>query len=241
MSDSKSQGRNRQAPQQLPLVFGHDPAVSRDDLLISDPLSAAVSIVDSWPDWPSPVVILMGPVGSGKSHLATIWQQKSNAMAIHPIAGSNSSALAASGPVLFEDVDRQGFDDTSLFHVINSVRENGHSLLMTTRLWPMSWPVTLPDLKSRLKAATMVEIGEPDDELLAQVLVKLFADRQLHVEDRIISYIVARMERSLDAAQTIVEELDHLALAKGAKISRSLASDVLKSHQNGTYFVEAEN
>ena len=234
MTDEKSAGRNSPAPQQLPLVFTHDAAVSRDDLLISDPLSAAVSIVDSWPQWPSPIVILMGPVGSGKSHLASIWQQRSGATDIHPAAGAQAAELAAHGPVLFEDVDRKGFDDTALFHVINSVREHGHTMLMTTRQWPMSWPVTLPDLRSRLKAATMVEIGEPDDELLAQVLVKLFSDRQLTADDKIISYIVARMERSLDSAQDIVEQMDHLALARGVRISRTLASEVLKLRQNRT-------
>jgi len=234
MSDEKQAGRNPPAPQQLPLVFAHDAAVSRDDLLISDPLSAAVSIVDSWPQWPSPLVILMGPVGSGKTHLASIWQQKSNAVSILAEAGSNAVSAAASGPVLFEDVDRCGFDETTFFHVINSVREHGYTMLMTTRQWPMSWPVTLPDLRSRLKAATMVEIGEPDDELLAQVLVKLFSDRQLTVDDKIISYIVARMERSLDSAQNIVEQMDHLALGRGVRISRSLASEVLKLRQGKT-------
>lgn len=213
--------------EQLPLAFGHEPQTGRDDLLVSDPLSAAVSIVDNWPNWPSPVVILAGPVGSGKSHLASIWREKAGAADIHPTAGGNASEIAASGPVLFEDADRRGFDDTALFHVINSVRQHGHHLLITSRLWPMSWPVELPDLRSRLKAATVVEIGEPDDELLAQVLVKLFADRQLFIDDRLVAYIVARMERSLDAAQKIVEKLDHLALARGTRITRALAAEVL--------------
>ncbi len=215
--------------EQLPLVFKHEPQTGRDDLLVSERLTAAVSIIDSWPRWPSPVVILAGPVGSGKSHLASIWRERSNAVAIHPTADSDAAEVASIGPVLFEDADRQGFDDRALFHVINSVRENGQSLLITSRLWPMSWPVELPDLRSRLKAATVVEIGEPDDELLAQVLVKLLADRQLAVDDRLIGYIVARMERSLESAQTIVERLDHLALARGTRINRALALEVLDS------------
>ncbi len=215
--------------EQLPLVFKHEPQTGRDDLLVSERLTAAVSIIDSWPRWPSPVVILAGPVGSGKSHLASIWRERSNAVAIHPTADSDAAEIASIGPVLFEDADRQGFDDRALFHVINSVRENGQSLLITSRLWPMSWPVELPDLRSRLKAATVVEIGEPDDELLAQVLVKLLADRQLAVDDRLIGYIVARMERSLESAQTIVERLDHLALARGTRINRALALEVLDS------------
>lgn len=93
----------------------------------------------------------------------------------------------------------------------------------------MSWPVELPDLKSRLKAATVVEIGEPDDELLMQVLTKLFADRQLFVDERLIGYIVARMERSLEAAQTIVERIDHLALARATRPTRALAAEVLEA------------
>ncbi len=213
---------------QLPLVFNHDAALSRDDLLISDPLSAAVTMVDTWPQWPSPVVILAGPAGSGKSHLASIWREKAAAVDIHPRAGSNAAEHAARGPVVFEDVERRGFDETTLFHVINSVRENRTSLLMTTRIWPMSWNVDLADLRSRLKAATVVEIGEPDDTLLGQVLVKLFADRQISVDDRVISYLVARMERSHDSARTLVEQLDRLALARGVRISRALAAEVLK-------------
>ncbi|OHV72216.1 DnaA regulatory inactivator HdaA [Ensifer sp. LCM 4579] len=218
--------------EQLPLVFRHDPASGREDLLVSDRLSAAIAIVDHWPDWPSPVVIIAGPVGSGKSHLASIWRQKTGAEAIHPTAGSNAADIAAAGPVLFEDVDRQGFDDTALFHVINSVRQSGTGLLMTSRLWPMSWPVTLPDLRSRLKAATVVEIGEPDDELLTQVLFKLFADRQLLVDERLVAYIVNRMERSLETAQLVVERLDHLALSRGTRLTRPLAAEVLDELAN---------
>ncbi len=232
MNEVKNAGSRRVAVEQIPLAFSHDAASGRDDLLISERLAAAVAIVDAWPQWPSPVVILAGPVGSGKSHLANIWKQHSGAVDIHPTKGAHAAVSAANGPVLFEDVDRVGFDDNELFHVINSVRENGHSLLMTSRLWPMSWPVELPDLRSRLKAATVVEIGEPDEELLCQVIVKLFADRQLNIDDKLVLYIVNRMERSLNAAQTIVERLDRLALSRGTKISRSLAAEVLNELGN---------
>ncbi|MDI7861048.1 DnaA regulatory inactivator HdaA [Rhizobiaceae bacterium n13] len=231
MRDLKTTEAKRQA-EQLPLVFNHDAATGREDLLVADPLHAAVSVIDTWPRWPSPVVILAGPVGSGKSHLASIWRERSGAADIHPVAGSDAARIAAGSPVVFEDADRVGFDDTALFHVINSVRENGTSLLMTSRLWPISWPVGLPDLRSRLKAATVVEIGEPDEELLSQVIVKLFADRQLHIDDKLVAYVVARMERSMSAAQTIVDRLDRLALARGTRITRVLASEVLNEIGN---------
>jgi len=218
---------SRKTAEQLPLAFGHDPATGRDDLLIAAPVNAAVAMIDAWPHWSSPVVIIAGPVGSGKSHLAAIWRDKAQAALIEAKAGAGAEAAAEHGPVLIEDADRNGFDDRTLFHIINNIRQNGHTLLITSRLWPMSWPVELPDLRSRLKAATVVEIGEPDDELLSQVIVKLFADRQLFVDDRLVAYIVARMERSLEAAQTLVDRLDRLALARGSRITRALAQEVL--------------
>ncbi|MDQ0454109.1 DnaA regulatory inactivator HdaA [Rhizobium paknamense] len=227
MRDINKGAARRTSGEQLPLAFAHQPASGREDLLVSERLAAAVAIIDSWPEWPSPVVILTGPQGSGKSHLAEVWRSESGASDILPLSGSNASVKAGEGPVLFEDADRAGFDEVELFHVINSVRQHGTSLLMTSRSWPLSWNVALPDLRSRLKAATLVEIGEPDEALLSQVIFKLFSDRQLSVDDRIIATIVSRMERSLAAAQEVVERIDRLALARRARITRALALEVL--------------
>lgn len=214
-------------PEQLPLDLRHDAATGRDDLVISDPVSAAASIIDRWPDWASPVVIITGPEGSGKSHLAEVWRRKSGAKPVRPVAGSGAIEAAGEGAVLIEDADRESFDETELFHLINAVRSAGTSLLITARSWPLAWGIKLPDLVSRLKAATTVEIGAPDDMLLSQILVKLFADRQLQVDDKLVAYVVSRMERSLAAAQTIVERLDTMALSRGTRISRALAAEVM--------------
>lgn len=232
MTDQIKTDNARSKAEQLPLAFSHQSASGRDDLLVSASLAAAVSLIDEWPNWRSPVVVLAGPPGSGKSHLANIWKNISDARDIHPETGSDAARAAETGPVLFEDADRRGFDETELFHVINSVRQHGTTLLMTSRKWPAAWPVTLPDLRSRLKAVTVVETGEPDEGLLAQVLVKLFADRQLYMDDKLIGYIVNRMERSLDTAQTIVDRIDRLALSRGTRITRPLVAEVLNAMGN---------
>lgn len=232
MSDTRKPG-------QIPLDFGHQAADGRDDLIVSDRLSAVVTLVDRWPDWPSQIVVLAGPIGSGKSHLTKIWSERAGAIAVTANAGDNHAMeAAASGPVFIEDIDRTGFDETTLFHLINTVHAHSTSLLMTSRLWPAAWNVTLPDLASRLKAATTVEIGEPDDDLLAQVLVKLFADRQIAADDRVVAYLVARMERSLATARTIVSRIDGLAMSRKTKISRQLAAEVLASMDGGEIDIE---
>ncbi len=213
--------------EQLPLELPHDPATGREDLAVGGPLAAAVQLIDRWPQWPSPVVVLVGPAGSGKSHLAGIWRERADALPILPDATGEAALAAAAGPVLFEDADRIAFDDAALFHVINAVRQHGQSLLMTARTWPGMWDVTLPDLRSRLKAATVVEIGEPDEVLLAQVIVKLFADRQLQIEPKLVDYIVQRMERSMEMAQKLVDRIDFLSLARGTRITRPLVQEAL--------------
>ncbi|RCS23141.1 hypothetical protein DUT91_12540 [Phyllobacterium salinisoli] len=221
-------------PRQLPLALGHEPGYGRDDLIVAGSNHAAVDIIDRWPNWISPVVVLAGPVGSGKTHLAAIWRAASNAAVLDAAEiGPGALEKASEGPVLIDDLGAAPFDETGLFHLINTVRQAGTSLLMTSRRWPANWPTTLPDLASRLKAATVVEISEPDDALLSAVIYKLFADRQILVEPHLVSYLVSRIERSLSTANHIVDRLDRAALEQKARITRPFAANVLATFEKG--------
>jgi len=216
---------------QLPLDLPHTGSFERDDFLISPANERAFGLIAGWPDWPSPVVLLAGPVGSGKSHLAHIWAAEANARIVEA-AGLTADAvagLAAAGAVVVEDCHDPRLDQAALFHLINALRAQGGSLLVTTRIWPQSWSDALPDLVSRLRQATPAELGEPDDTLLEQVLVKLFSDRQVVVESSVIQFIVARMERSLQSANEIVALLDRRALAEGRRITRPWVAEILRS------------
>ncbi|PRD45936.1 hypothetical protein C5748_02025 [Phyllobacterium phragmitis] len=221
-------------PRQLPLALGHEPGYGRDDLIVAGSNRAAVDIIDRWPNWLSPVVVLAGPTGSGKTHLAAIWNAASGAAVLDATdIGPEAFEKASSRPVLIDDIGAVSFDETGLFHLINTVRQAGTSLLMTSRRWPANWPITLPDLTSRLKAATVVEISEPDDTLLSAVIHKLFADRQVAVEPHLVSYLVSRIERSLSTANMIVERLDRVALEQKSRITRTLAANVLAAFEDG--------
>jgi chromosomal replication initiation ATPase DnaA len=210
---------------QIPIPLEHRPQLSRDDFLVSPSNQAALELIERWPDWPARLVSLFGPPGSGKSHLVNIWKERSGATE----TGLGPDAREpASGPCYIENIDMQWIDEKKLFHLINHVAESGGHLLLTARTPVTDWAITLPDLLSRLRLAAPVHLETPDDTLLRLVLVKLFADRQLLVDKAVIDYLLKRMERSLDAARSLVDAIDREALVENRRISRNLAARVFE-------------
>lgn len=214
---------------QLPLPLDLAPALGRDDFIVGAANYAALALIEAWPAWPAPVLALSGPAGSGKSHLVAIWQGNAGGRAIAASALSEGlvDELASAGAVAVEDVDRGSYDDAALFHLLNRARERGTSLLLTAR-GPVSAAGQLPDLVSRLRAAHPVTLAAPDEALLSQVLVKLFADRQLTVGRPVIDYVLPRLDRSFGAAAAFVRALDDLALSTGRPVTRQLAAQILR-------------
>lgn len=221
-------------PRQLPLELPHEAALGREDYLVGASNKAAYELLERWPDWPSPVVVLAGPVGSGKTHLVEAFRDETAASVVAaPDLAEHMVDSLAEAPAAVVENAHLGVDDTALFHLLNASRQAGKTVLITSRTWPASWRLSLPDLMSRLRAATPVEILEPDDDLLRRVLVKLFADRQISVDIGVVDYLVVRMERSLDVAMRAVEAIDQEALAGRVKITKPLAGRVLEDVHKG--------
>ncbi len=218
------------SPSQLPFELPVVSSDAREDLVVSNANSIAVNLIDSWPQWPGNVVVLAGPVGSGKSHLAGIWARTANAR-ILDMAALNADRPPERQNFLLEDAETGAINERALFHLINHVNSQRGHCMITSRKWPSQWQIALPDLASRLKAAQLVELSEPDDELLRQVIFKLLADRQLAFDPGVVDYLVTRMERSLEAANMIVAEIDREALAKKSRITRAIASAALKNSE----------
>jgi chromosomal replication initiation ATPase DnaA len=217
--------------EQLGLNLPGIPALGRDDFLVAPSNALAVALIDAWPDWQAGKLVLTGPQGSGKTHLAHVWAARSGAtlIAARDIAEANVPALA-SGPVAVEDVpEAAGLEtvETALFHLHNLALASGQTLMFTGAPPLAAWPMALPDLKSRLQGAASAELAPPDDMLLAAVLAKLFADRQLTPRANVIAFLVPRMDRSFAAARRIVERLDQASLGKRRPITRTLAREVL--------------
>lgn len=210
------------------------PALGRGDFLVAAPNALALAAIEADGEWPQGKLVLVGPAGAGKTHLAHVWAAAAGARVITgaELAEADIPALALAGRVAVEDADRIAGDreaEAALFHLHNLLLAEGGRLLLTARTAPRRWGLSLPDLASRVEAASVAAIEAPDDALLAAVLVKLFGDRQLAVAPALIPYLVARMERSFDAANRLVAALDAAALAAGRPVTRALAAAVLDS------------
>ena len=225
-------------PRQLLLDLPLRTALGRDDFLVAPSNAAAVKLVDDWPNWPAHAALLVGPEGSGKSHLANVWQGRSKAtlLPLSELTIATVPQLIDCGALCLELSDKANFDETALFHALNLARQNGGHILLTSRIEPAGWQVRLPDLVSRLRAIPVIHIQPPDDILPRGVIVKLFADRQINVDEALVSYMLMRMPRSLAAARTLVSEIDRQAMIEKAEITRHFVGRMIASLESPDLF-----
>jgi chromosomal replication initiation ATPase DnaA len=219
----------RETPKQLAFDLPLDPRFGAEDFLVSPSNEQAYGRIESWPDWPDTILVLVGPRGSGKSHLASIWATNARAWTIDAFGITQDKVphLVSNGALAIEDMDRGERDEAALFHLLNLAREKKASVLITSETQPDRWGLRTPDLLSRLRLAPSVSLEAPDDALLKAVLVKLFVDRQLVVDTSVVDYIALRIERSLAKASELVALLDKEALSRGRRVSRAIAAEIL--------------
>jgi chromosomal replication initiation ATPase DnaA len=218
---------------QLALDLAGAPSFDEESFLASPSNRTALAMIARWPHWPDPTLLLVGPAGAGKSHLCAIFERRSGALRVDPAAIASPHSLAwAPPPAAILDGLEAVEDETALFHLMNFLRESGAGLLIAARRPPAAETFALPDLLSRLRRAPVVEIGAPDDDLIRAVLEKLFRDRQLLVDPGLVDYVALRLERSLEAARAFVRLLDEEALARGRRVTRALAGELLEALQS---------
>lgn len=222
-------------PRQLSFNLPAKPALGRDDFFVAPSNAMAVAMLDSNFSWPSGKLVLSGPRAAGKTHLVHVWASQSGARIIASTELTEDQVPdLATGPVAVEDVPmiaRDAAAQTALFHLHNMVLANGHALMLTGQAAPNLWALSLPDLQSRVQAATHVALEAPDDALLGVVLAKLFDDRQIMPKPDVIPYLVAHMDRSFEAAAQIVAQMDEISLSEGRTLSRPLAVRLLAQNQ----------
>jgi chromosomal replication initiation ATPase DnaA len=219
---------------QLVLDLPVEPRFGADDFLVSPSNEDAYGLIERWPDWPNPNLLLRGPDGSGKSHLAAIWAERAGATIVRAadITDGGAATLAELPALVVEDIDRGPLEEGAFFHLVNIARERRRPLLFTSTEPADRCGIATPDLLSRLRLAPAVEIRPPDDALLKAVLVKLFVDRQLVVDTSVVEFIANRIERSLARAAAIVAALDREALSRGRRVTRPIAAALIAEDES---------
>ncbi|MEO6013777.1 MAG: hypothetical protein ABIQ30_09375 [Devosia sp.] len=212
---------------QLPFDYGHDPSHLEDDFLEGDGNRLALAHIRAFPNWAGPLTLVEGPAKSGKSHLSRIWAERVDARFAAAVELEDLSREGGTGPLVVEDIERSGYPEQALFHLLNQSMRDGRPVLMTTREPIANWPFATDDLKSRARLAARFTLALSDDIQLSQMFVKLFGDRQVTVDPKLISYLVARMERSPEEAVALADLVDRIALSRGTAITRSVAAAAL--------------
>ena len=222
----------RVQPRQLAFALPHAESFTRDNFLEGPANAAGLALVDSWPDWPNRIMQLVGPEGSGKSHLAAIWAEQAGARSTsaHALTAAAVPGALATGALVVDDLKSSDVDERALFHLLNLAREEGASILITSRMPPSALQIELHDLRSRLRAIPTVLLLPPDDQLFRALIVKFCTDRQLGVDEAVVSYLTTRIERSYAAVRQVVELLDAEALRLGRPVTRALAAELLRGN-----------
>jgi len=219
------------APRQLALALDHSVSFAREDFLSGPSNIAALTLIERWPDWPDRIVALIGPEGSGKSHLAAIWAEVAGArvLSANLLSIADVPASLATGALVVEDLEAADLDEQALFHLMNLAREESANVLLTGRLPVAGFPITIRDLASRLRAVPAIMLTPPDDALLRSLLVKLAADRQLTLDEALVNYLVRRIERSFAAAHAAVQRLDRESMRRHRPVTRALAAELFRT------------
>lgn len=212
---------------QFRLKLDRTESFRREDFVVSPANAEAVKAVDAWPRWHASRLALVGPEGSGKSHLAASWAERTQATVITPRSRVDLAALHGRA-VLYEDADRSSREEM-LFHLMNMAEQTGAGLLITGRTPPSGWSAALPDLRSRLNALPVGLIEAPDDAILESMLRKFFRERNIRPTEDVFPYLLRRMERSAPKAREMVQRLDEAADAEGRPVSRALARQILEA------------
>ena len=215
--------------QQIPLPLVPRSAQGRADFLVSPANAEAMALIDRWPAWPGGTLLVVGPPGSGKSHLAEVWRGVSQAALVLPeaLSAERVPPLLGAGALVLDRADEIR-DEAALFHLLNFANTGEVSLLLLARTSPEGWPLIRADLRARLKGLARVGLALPDEQLLEQLLIKHLSERQIvSFAPELLSYITARLERSYDAASRLVALLDRESLARRRPVTQAMVREIL--------------
>ena len=215
--------------EQLVLGLSLKEALEKEDFFISSSNLEAVTLLDNTDRWGSGVLLLVGPKGSGKTHLSLVWckENKAKHLNLETILqemekGLNHDLVCVEDIDIIENAERpkKSKIEEGIFHLINSVGSRGGKLLISSSKMPNALSIGLKDLESRLQSFSKTNIKEPDDRLVMALLLKYFNDRQIHIKHSNLTYIATRINRTYSSIYEFVNYIDHKSLVLNTKLTR---------------------
>ena len=224
--------------EQLIFKLSRRQAYNREDFFVSKTNSLAIKILENWKNFSSSGLVIVGPSACGKTHLAAVWSKETSAKSydISTFVGIDINHLIDEKFIVLEDVEKLEFIskdkrliiEENILHIFNSLSANKGKILFTSCKFPRFWEIGLKDLLSRLMTLTTLKLNIPDDNLLAAVMAKQFQDRQINVDDEVLTYAISRMERSFLFAKTLVEALDVESLKLKKPIKKNMVNEIIE-------------
>jgi chromosomal replication initiation ATPase DnaA len=210
---------------QLALPFADETYYAAEDFCAAPSNALARDWLARSDSWSNGRLVLWGEPGCGKTHLLHVWTKAQHATLLG--GPELRGLLRPRGPVAVDDADILP-EPTALLHLLNAAAESGYPVLMASRLPPARQSIKLADLASRLRASESAEIRAPEDELLAQLLARLAAERQLMLGLPVRNFLLTYLPRTAAALREAVARLDRITLDRGTKITRQLAAEIMQ-------------
>lgn len=212
---------------QLFFDIEEQPSFDLQDFIVSSSNQIAYDYIQKWPEWSGNLIFLVGESGVGKTHLANIWLKKANGIKLDE-KNIDSDYIKMNQNILIEDFDNIKYDLTSLFHIINAIKEKNGYIIFTCREKPANLDIALPDLSSRLRSATPIFIDKPDDSLLEAIIIKLFSDKKIIIDSRVTSYIIQRVNRSVPEIIRLINNINYKSMEEKRGVTIPLVNKVFK-------------
>lgn len=167
---------------------------------------------------------LNGPNKSGKSHLGLIWKKKFHAISYN----DNLNQILDKKSNVLVDNFFKNTNEEDIFHIINHCSLNNLNILIISSLSLFDYPFELKDLSSRLKTFINIKINLPDDQLLINLMIKLFNDKQIIIKNpEIFNYIIKRVDRSYEKVFILIDRIDKLLFEKNKQLTIPLIKELI--------------
>ena len=213
---------------QLLLDFDHNIEFNEHDYYVSRSNYLAFNLIQNWPKWERKILNISGDTFSGKTHLAKIFQDKSNALYLDhsDINEDVFKKMKLNESIVIDDFEKIK-NENLLYSLFNLIYQDNKYLLILSNRTLSKMNYSLDDLNSRAKNCIFAQIENPDDDLIFAIIVKSFSDRQIKLEKKLLEFIIKRIDRSYGKIYEFIYKVDELSLKKKKPINLKTIKEIL--------------